>query len=176
MYLQYRDLTIRNATPADVPLLVKWWNDGAVMAHAGFPNGLHTTVEAATEQLLQDSDETVRRLMIEHNGIPIGEMCYGSCGKKEAAIGIKICEPAKQEKGLGRILLSMLIQSLFTEYGYEKIVLDTNLKNARAQHVYELLGFQKLRVNIDSWRDQTGVLQSSVDYELIKENFINFAQ
>lgn len=176
MYLQYRDLTIRNATPADVPLLVKWWNDGAVMAHAGFPNGLHTTVEAATEQLLQDSDETVRRLMIEHNGIPIGEMCYGSRGKKEAAIGIKICEPAKQEKGLGRILLNMLIQSLFTEYGYEKIVLDTNLKNARAQHVYELLGFQKLRVNIDSWRDQTGVLQSSVDYELIKENFINFAQ
>ena len=77
---------------------------------------------------------------------------------------------------MGRILLSMLIKSLFTEHGYEKIVLNTNLKNARAQHVYELLGFQKLRVNIDSWRDQTGILQSSVDYELIKENFINFAQ
>lgn len=43
MHLQYRDLAIRNAAPADVPLLVKWWNDGAVMAHAGFPNGLHTT-------------------------------------------------------------------------------------------------------------------------------------
>ena len=173
MYLQYRDLAIRNAVSADVPLLVKWWNDGAVMVHAGFPNGLHTTVEAETEQLLQDSDETGRRLIIEHDGIPIGEMCYRNRGEKEAVIGIKICEPAKQEKGLGRILLSMLI---FTEYGYEKIVLDTNLKNVRAQHVYELLGFQKLRVNIDSWRDQTGILQSSVDYELTKENFINFAQ
>lgn len=176
MHLQYHNLTIRNAEPDDVPVLVKWWNDGAIMAHAGFPNGLHTTLEAETKQLLQDSDETGRRLMIEHNGIPIGEMCYRSCGKKEAVIGIKICEPAKQEKGLGRILLSMLIQSLFTEYGYEKIVLDTNLKNTRAQHVYELLGFRKLRVNIDSWRDQLGVLQSSVDYELTKEGFINFAQ
>ena len=176
MYLQYRDLAIRNAVSADVPLLVKWWNDGAVMVHAGFPNGLHTTVEAETEQLLQDSDETGRRLIIEDDGIPIGEMCYRNRGEKEAVIGIKICEPAKQEKGLGRILLSMLIQFLFTEYGYEKIVLDTNLKNVRAQHVYELLGFQKLRVNIDSWRDQTGILQSSVDYELTKENFINFAQ
>ena len=98
MYLQYRDLAIRNAVSADVPLLVKWWNDGAVMVHAGFPNGLHTTVEAETEQLLQDSDETGRRLIIEHDGIPIGEMCYRNRGEKEAVIGIKICEPAKQEK------------------------------------------------------------------------------
>lgn len=176
MHLQYHNLTIRNVKPADVPVLVKWWNDGAVMAHAGFPNGLHTTVEAETEQLLQDSDETGRRLIVELDGTPIGEMCYRNCGNKEAVIGIKICEPTKQEKGLGRILLSMLIHSLFTEYGYEKIVLDTNLKNARAQHVYELLGFRKLRVNIDSWRDQLGVLQSSVDYELTKEDFMNFAQ
>ena len=32
-------LTIRNATPDDAQQLCIWWNDGEIMAHAGFPNG-----------------------------------------------------------------------------------------------------------------------------------------
>lgn len=59
----------------------------------------------------------------------------------------------------------MLIGQLFA-MGYEKIVLDTNLANTRAQHVYEKLGFKKIRVNIDAWKDQLGRMQSSIDYEL----------
>ena len=68
----------------------------------------------------------------------------------------------------------MRIAELF-QRGYEKIVLDTNLKNVRAQHVYEMLGFRKLRVNIDSWEDQLGELQSSVDYELVPGDFQNYS-
>ena len=86
-------------------------------------------------------------------------------GNKVAEIGIKICNTDFQEKGLGRIVLSMFIRKLFS-MGYAKIVLDTNLKNVRAQHVYELLGFQKVGVNENSWTNQVGELQSSVDYEL----------
>lgn len=73
-------------------------------------------------------------------------------------------------------LLSMLIASLFRDLGFEKIILDTNLKNERAQHVYEQLGFTKLRVNENAWKDQLGEWQSSVDYELYPENFISFAE
>jgi len=67
----------------------------------------------------------------------------------------------------------MLISWLF-EQGFEKIVLDTSLTNKRAQHVYESLGFQKLRVNIDSWTDQLGNKQSAVDYELTEDSFEDF--
>lgn len=67
----------------------------------------------------------------------------------------------------------MLIGWLFRN-GYSKIVLDTNLTNTRAQHVYESLGFQKVRTNIDSGKDQLGRLQSFVDYELIEKNFISY--
>ena len=67
----------------------------------------------------------------------------------------------------------MLIRYLF-DCGFEKIVLDTNLQNVRAQHVYESLGFQKLRINTDSWTDQLGQTQSSVDYELTPENFVDY--
>ena len=42
MNLQYRSLTIRTAVPSDAAQLTAWWNDGSVMAHAGFPNGLGT--------------------------------------------------------------------------------------------------------------------------------------
>ena len=101
-------------------------------------------------------------------------MNYRKIGDRTAEIGIKICEPDHQERGLGRIVLSLLIKELFST-GYTKIVLDTNLKNHRAQHVYELLGFQKVRVNHDSWTDQLGERQSSVDYELKPQDFRDYS-
>ena len=62
---------------------------------------------------------------------------------------------------------------LFHDREYERIILDTNLQNERAQHVYEKLGFHKLRINRNAWKDQSGQLQSSVDYEMTREAYIN---
>lgn len=174
MNLTYKDITIRNAVFSDAELLAKWWNDGAVMAHAGFPKGLGTTAESIARGLINDSDNTRRRLILLFQNRPIGEMCYQNIENGTADIGIKICEISYQEQGIGRIALSLLIRCLF-DMGYKKITLDTNLRNTRAQHVYEKLGFQKLRVNIDSWKNQLGELESAVDYELTEENFHNFA-
>lgn len=171
MRIENGDLCIRNAEADDCPQLAKWWNDGSVMAHAGFPNGLGTTAEHIQEQIAQDSDSTKRRLIILYKGLTIGEMSYYNLGDNIAEIGVKVCNPDYQEKGLGRVVLSMLIQELFS-MGYKKIILDTNLKNTRAQHVYELLGFQKVRVRENAWTNQLGELQSSVDYELVPEKFI----
>lgn len=67
----------------------------------------------------------------------------------------------------------LLIRWLFRN-GYAEIVLDTNLTNTRAQHVYESLGFRKVRTNIDSWKDQLGRLQSSVDYALVEPDFVSY--
>ena len=78
-----------------------------------------------------------------------------------------------QNRGIGKIVLSMLIRYLFGN-GFDKIVLDTNMKNKRAQRVYESLGFRKVRVNIDSWTDQVGKFQSSVDYELVEKDFVDY--
>ena len=169
MHIKYDSLTIRDAVAADAAQLTAWWNDGAVMAHAGFPNGLGTTVEKVIAGLGNG------RLILIENERLIGEACYRKVGEGIAEIGIKICETDCQNRGLGRIILSMLISWLF-EQGFEKIVLDTSLTNKRAQHVYESLGFKKLRVNIDSWTDQLGNKQSSVDYELTEGNFIDFGE
>lgn len=165
MLLTYDNLTIRNATPEDAQLLCQWWNNGTVMAHAGFPNGLNTNIKKVAQSLAFDSDETYRRLIIEVSNIPIGEMSFHNKDARVAEIGVKICDQSMQGKGYGTLFLKMLISGLFA-MGYYKIVLDTNLSNTRAQHVYESLGFQKLRVNQNSWINQLGVSQSSVEYEL----------
>lgn len=186
MRLEQGKLCIKNAEQEDCKQLVSWWNDGAVMAHAGFPNGLGTNEEKVQKQIAADSDDTRRRLIIWYDRNRIGEMSYANLGDNleeigedaienhTADIGIKICNPTFQEKGLGKIVLSMLIRELFSR-GYTKIVLDTNLKNKRAQHVYERLGFQKVNIRMDAWIDQVGEKQSVVDYELTKEHFVDFA-
>ena len=76
MLLKNENLTIRNASPADAEILANWWNDGDVMAHAGFPNGLGTTPERIAESLAKDSEGVHRRHIIEEDGMPIGEMNY----------------------------------------------------------------------------------------------------
>lgn len=176
MLLKHNNLIIRNATEKDAEQLAMWWNDGKIMAHAGFPNGTGQTAQSIANSLQEDTDTTHRRLIIETDNMPIGEMNYRNKGSQTVEIGIKICDFSKQNKGVGKILLSMLISALFKDFGYQKIILDTNLKNKRAQHVYEQLGFTKLRVNQNSWTNQIGELQSSIDYELYPKDFINFAK
>ena len=173
MEIRYKKIKIRNAELTDAQQLCTWWNDGLVMAHAGYPNGIHTT-HAEVETLLNKNDDQHRTLMIEYEHRCIGEMVYLMRSNDVAEIGIKMCEQNYQNRGLGKIILSLLIHSLFHEMHCKKIILDTNLKNVRAQHVYETLGFQKIRIRTDAWCDQLGVSQTAVDYELVPCDFISF--
>ncbi|MBR6322817.1 MAG: N-acetyltransferase, partial [Lachnospiraceae bacterium] len=198
MVLVNQEITIRNAEKQDAQILADWWNDGDVMAHAGFPLGLGTNAEKIAGELSTDSDDRRRRLILEAGGKPVGEMSYTIFGENDTALniapgfsmaslydrpergeltaelGIKICETDYQEKGIVRRALSLLIRELFRR-GVSRIILDTNLKNTRAQHVYEKLGFVKQGVRIDSWRDPRGALQSAVDYAMTEEEFNDFS-
>lgn len=173
MNLRHQNILIRSANENDAPLLCKWWNDGSVMAHAGYPNGLGIEEDNIRKKIASETDDTCRRHIIMLNDEPIGEMNYRQLNETTCEIGIKICEAIHQNKGWGKQILSLFIQGLFHKRGYTKILLDTNLNNKRAQHVYETLGFKKLRINVNSWTDQLGIPQSSVDYELTEETFIN---
>ena len=168
MYLHQNELTICDALPADAPLLCRWWNDGKVMEHAGFPQGLGTSVEKITQKLLEPDNRT-HLLIIESEGLPIGEMNWRREESDHAEIGIKICESDRQEKGFGSRLIAMLCRDLFANRGIARITLNTMLENQRAQHVYEKLGFVKTGVRENCWRDQTGKLRTAVDYQLLPQ-------
>ncbi len=168
MYLHQNELTICDALPADAPLLCRWWNDGKVMEHAGFPQGLGTSVEKITQKFLEPDNRT-HLLIIESEGLPIGEMNWRREESDHAEIGIKICESDRQEKGFGSRLIAMLCRDLFANRGIASITLNTMLENQRAQHVYEKLGFVKTGVRENCWRDQTGKLRTAVDYQLLPQ-------
>lgn len=172
MNINYKDILIRNVIVSDATQLEKWWNDGSVMAHAGFPDGVHTNAKRIREQIENYTDKK-RTLIIEYKNIPIGEMNYKMSDDWECEIGIKICESDYQERGIGRVVLSLFIEELFS-MGAKLIFLTTNLKNKRAQHVYEKLGFKVREIQYDSWKDQRGELQSTVFYDLYKENFVSY--
>ena len=104
--IQYENLTIRQAEVADAKQLAAWWNDGAVMAHAGFPNGLGTTEEEIIEGFGNGC------MVIEESDRLIGECNYRNIADGVAEIGIKICETDCRNRGVGRKVLSMLILSL----------------------------------------------------------------
>ncbi len=174
MEIKRGDLRIRPAGLSDCKQLLGRWNDGEVMAHAGFPKGLGLSLKEVERKVIDRAYGKPDLMIIEYSELPIGELYYKNISPTIAEIGIKICRPFYQEKGLGRLSLSLLIRELFS-MGFEKIVLDTNLKNTRAQHVYELLGFRKLRIRENSRKDQEGRLQSTVDYELLPEDFVDFS-
>ncbi len=79
----------------------------------------------------------------------------------------------EKNKGLGKIVLSMLFEELFGR-GFEKIILDTMLENKRAQYVYEVLGFRNVCVHENAWKDQIGKLRTVLDYEMKREEFCSY--
>lgn len=38
-----KSVTFRKVNDSDVQIILKWWNDGNIMKHVGFPNGLNVT-------------------------------------------------------------------------------------------------------------------------------------
>jgi len=165
------NLTIRHAVTADATQLGIWWRDGEVMAHAGFPNGLEISDEEILEEIAKYSDDGLRVMIIEVNSKPIGEMNYRNLGDSTASIGIKICDMSMQEKAYGTKFVKMLVEELFGNLGYEKIILDANLRNVRARRTYEKVGFQKTGERHNCWTDQLGKPQSVADYELLKSEY-----
>lgn len=171
------NLTIRSAVPDDAEILTSWWNDGKVMAHAGFPLGLNQTLEQTLAQIKENETSISQCCIIEIGGARVGEMNYRFYEDGIAEIGIKICNPAYQNQGYGTKLLKMLIEFLFTDaeinarHPVRKVILDTNANNKRAQHVYEKIGFINLGMSARPWYDQLGSPQYSINFELPRERF-----
>jgi len=176
MKTEKANLVIRSAVTEDAQILTDWWNNGEIMAHAGFPKGLGQTMERTLQQIGKNQMGLSQLCLIEIDYARVGEMSY-RISDHAAEIGIKICDAAYQNKGYGSRLLCMLIDYLFLDEALnqaasiDRILLDTDLQNTRAQHVYEKVGFRKKAVNQNAWQNQLGEWQTSVDYELSRIDY-----
>ena len=156
MNIKFENIKIREAEISDANILTNWWNDGKVMAHAGFPRGLGTNIK-----------EVEKQIKSYEGNIPIGEMSYG-IGDGFAEVGWKLCDENFQNKGYGTKIINKTFEFIFNDkkindaVNIEKIIWDTNLNNKRAQKVYEDK-VHAIRVKVE--------LQSSVLYEMPRERF-----
>ena len=149
MNIYYNQLRIRNAEKKDCEQLARWWNDGKVMAHAGFPNGLGTTVAEIEKQIANDSDKTKRRLVIEYKEKLIGEMSF------------YVYENAKYEIEKIKEKVKTLTAKI-TELEAEKVKLENQVKSEKALKEAaecELIGLRvekkkSLIKNINGLREQ----------------------
>lgn len=72
---QKDNIVIRSATVDDAVQLNRWWNDGKVMEHAGFPNGLGEPLQDTIANIKSRGDGN-QLCIIEINGKPVGELGF----------------------------------------------------------------------------------------------------
>ena len=179
--IQKSSIRLRSAAEVDVPLLNSWWNDGAVMAHAGFPEGLRQGMEQTLSQVKRSREAGGWLCIIEIEGKAVGE-CSLKVWKNEGHPGWKICDLSYQNRGFGPMIIQMTMDYYFSGFSLNsdkplaRVVWDTMLDNIRAQRVYERLpGVRRLGVRENCWQDQTGRWHSAVDYELTREDWTKWA-
>ena len=181
MKIKKQNIVIRSVTVDDAIHLNKWWNDGTVMEHAGFPNGLGEALEETINNIRSWEGKLSQLCIIEIDSKPVGELSYQIKTDNAAAYpGWKICDLSYQNQGYGPKIIMMLFEFIFTdEYinskcSIEKIIWDTDIENKRAQYVYEnKIGARNVGVRNDCWKDQTGKWRTAIDYEISKEGFFN---
>ncbi|MDR7870598.1 MAG: GNAT family protein [Tissierellaceae bacterium] len=180
MRIEKDNIVIRSATLDDAIQLNEWWNDGLIMEHAGFPNGIGESLEETKNNIGNWEGKLSQLCIIEIDKKPIGELSYRIKGDGAAYPGWKICESDYQNRGYGPKIIMMLLEFLFTDeainskFSIDKVIWDTMLENKRAQYVYEnKIGARKIGIQENIWQDQVGNWRSLVDYEISREEFFN---
>lgn len=180
MIIEKDNIVIRSANVDDAIQLNKWWNNGEVMEHAGFPKGLGQSLEETIDEISNWEGKLSKLCMIEIDGKVVGELGYRIKGDGAVYPGWKVCDFDYQNQGYGPQIIKLLFEFLFTDeninskFPIDRIIWDTMIENKRAQYVYEhKIKARKIAIKENSWQDQLGNWRSSVDYGISREEFLN---
>lgn len=151
---QQNELSVRQLTNQDAPLLVKWLSDPRVLEFYEGRDRPHD-LELVRKHFYEDRD-TIRQNIIQYNGKDIGYIQYYPITKEEREVyGYKddreiiygmdqfIGEVEYWNKGIGTQLIKAMTEYLITKDGVQKIVMDPQAWNHRALRCYEKCGFIK---------------------------------
>jgi RimJ/RimL family protein N-acetyltransferase len=141
--MDFSAIQIASTTAADLEHICRLWNNGAVMAFVGYPQGLGITLPELTIWLTHiQANPLVRHYSIYRGpGEYCGETFYHIDSEHDlAALDIKLM-PAAQGSGLGAFALSFAIDALFSRQIFSRAYVDPHPENTRAWRLYERLGF-----------------------------------
>ena len=127
---------LRDATPADRPLLLEWWHRFVTEAlHDGGPE---TDVEAAVDRRLESRAAGV--VLWEDDG-PTSFAAYGGETPHGVRIGPVYTPPERRRRGYGSALTAALSQRLLDE-GRTHCFLYTDLANPTSNRIYRSIGYE----------------------------------
>lgn len=127
-------MTIRAATPADIPLIV------AIEQIPGYRAFIGAWTAAEHQSAMADPDNEY--LAICENGAVEGFAILQGIRSEHRSILLKRIAVRRPNRGLGRRLLQAAMARVFEHHGAHRLWLDVFETNVRARRVYEDYGFR----------------------------------
>jgi aminoglycoside 6'-N-acetyltransferase len=150
----FGDLTLRNLSRGDIPLLVEWRAHPDV--HEWYGGGPRTTDHFERRYFAEN--DPIERCIVILEGRPIGYLQFYEytddwrpaigLGADEEAWGIDlfIGETELHGRGIGSRLVAAVAAWLAVQRGASRVVVDPHVKNERAIRAYRRAGFRKVRL------------------------------
>ncbi|MFO7950027.1 MAG: GNAT family N-acetyltransferase [Candidatus Fermentibacteraceae bacterium] len=161
-----RRLTVRRADVSDAGLYLELWNDPAVMANVGFPEGLGTTEGEVLEKIGAGTDEFDSLLVAvrARDGIRVGECrMHLPDGDGVASTDIKLL-PRFQGLGYGTELKLGLLDRLFRTTDCRAVRATPNVGNAASVGMQEKVGGVRVAEDVFRFRRDMGVPTTPVHH------------
>jgi RimJ/RimL family protein N-acetyltransferase len=136
---------LRPLEPEDADLVSGWYADDRVRKLMGDPPTSNARRRLRYEEAVREDGDSVYRFVICRlaDDVPVGrtdifdvDRANGSC-----AFGITIGDPADWGRGYGTDAVNAVVDFAFGELRMERVWLDTDAANERAQAVYRKAGF-----------------------------------
>lgn len=161
-------ISFRKVTKKDVPIILKWWNDGNVMKYVGFPQGLNINDNEVVQSIkgYQGQEQADFFVILDEDGKVIGEFCFKLIREDTATFDIKIGEVNRQGKGYGRQSVLQGIEYIAQMKTIDFIEIGVSPENSRAISLYRSVGFKEIRRLKNHWIDGLGDLRDTVIYQL----------
>lgn len=163
-----RRLTVLLAEASDAGLYLEIWNDPAVMANVGFPEGLGITEEEVLEKIGAGNDEFDSLLAAarSRDGTRVGECrMHRPDGDGVASTDIKLL-PRFQGLGYGTELKLALLDRLFRTTDCRAVRATPNVGNAASIRMQQKVGGVRVSEDVFRFRRDMGVPTTPVHYYL----------
>jgi aminoglycoside 6'-N-acetyltransferase len=157
LFFEMGNLRVRKLSNKDADYLVQWLSNPLVLQYYGGRDRPHN-IEMVREIFFQEEDNE-SRCIVEYDSKAIGYIQfyelddegkgeYGYTNLKEKIYGTDqfIGEVDYWNKGIGKLLVSSMVNYLITELDVSKIVMDPQTWNVRAIACYEKCGFKKVKL------------------------------
>jgi len=158
MIFQRDALVVRELVESDKEKLAKWLSDPRVLEYYEGRDRPHD-IEMVTKHFYNRKNEEITGCIVEYEGKEIGyiqfypleedeKIEYGYADSPETIYGTDqfIGEVSYWNKGIGKQLVSSMIDFLMREKGADRVVMDPQSWNARAIACYEKCGMKKVKL------------------------------